>query len=55
VLFFLLAGGEFSPLVKTIAGYEGIVCGLSAVLTGLAEVANETYGEVVPLGKIKQH
>jgi len=53
VLFFLLAAGDAtgSHLIKTIAGYEGIFCGLSAIYTGLAQVLNEVYGRTVaPLG-----
>ncbi|MBE3073967.1 MAG: hypothetical protein IMZ75_03335, partial [Actinobacteria bacterium] len=34
-----------------IAGWEGIVCGLSTVYTSIAQVWNELYGRVVlPLG-----
>jgi succinate-acetate transporter protein len=48
-LFFLLAFSEIfsSPLVRMIAGYEGVVCGLSAIYTGLAQVLNEIYGMTV--------
>ena len=52
VLFFLLAVGEYTGIagVKTIAGYEGILCGLSAVYLACAEVLNETYGrQVLPV------
>lgn len=53
ILFWLLAiadATENGPL-KTFAGYEGIVCGLSAIYTGLAQVLNELYGRsVLPLG-----
>jgi hypothetical protein len=49
VLFFLLcikeAGGN--TVVGKIAGYEGILCGLSAIYAGLAQVLNEVYGKVV--------
>ncbi len=49
VLFFLLcineAGGNAT--VGKIAGWEGIVCGLSAIYAGLAQVLNEVYGKVV--------
>lgn len=57
VLFFLLAWehtipGE-NPLrhsIGTIAGYEGIFCGFSAIYTGLAQVINEVYGKkLMPL------
>ena len=49
VLFFLLALGDAtnSSTIKTIAGYEGIICGLSAVYTGLAQVLNESYHKIV--------
>ena len=53
VLFVLLALGDLtgSAFIKTIAGLEGIVCGLIAVYAGLAQVLNEVYGRVVaPLG-----
>jgi len=57
ILFFLLAIGDAteSHLIKTIAGYEGIVCGMSAIYTGLAQVINEVYGRTVaPLGLLKK-
>jgi len=49
VLFFLLTAKELtgSTNLGIIAGYEGIICGLSAVYTALAEVLNEVYGETV--------
>ncbi|MCL4321798.1 MAG: acetate uptake transporter [Deltaproteobacteria bacterium] len=53
ILFFLLAIGEgvSSPAILTIAGWEGIICGLSAIYAGLAQVLNEIYGRTVwPLG-----
>lgn len=53
ILFFLLAIGDYthSETIKTIAGYEGIFCGFSAIYTALAQVINEVYGrEVAPLG-----
>ena len=53
ILFFLLAIGEGtgSPAILTIAGWEGIICGLSAIYAGLAQVLNEIYGRTVwPLG-----
>jgi len=54
ILFWLLAIGEFTgnSTITKIAGYEGIICGLSAVYLAMAEVINETYGRtVVPVGK----
>jgi hypothetical protein len=53
ILFLLLAARDFlgSATIGTLAGYEGIICGLSAVYTGLAQVLNEVYKKVVaPLG-----
>jgi succinate-acetate transporter protein len=52
VLFFLLAAGDFtgSHIVKTIAGWEGILCGASAVYNSLAQIVNGEYGKrVLPL------
>lgn len=49
ILFFLLAIGDITgnATIKTIAGYEGILCGALAVYTGLAQVLNDVYGRVV--------
>ena len=49
LLFFLLAirDATGSTVVGVIAGYEGIICGLSAIYTGLAQVLNEVNGKVV--------
>jgi hypothetical protein len=56
LLFFLLAVGDYtdSTTIKLIAGYEGIICGLSAMYAGLAQVLNEVYGRTVaPLWPVK--
>ena len=56
LLFFLLAVGDYtdSTIIKQIAGYEGIICGLSAIYTGLAQVLNEVYGRIVaPIWPVK--
>ena len=56
VLFFLLAIGDAtgSAVIKQIAGYEGIICGLSAIYTGLAQVLNEVYGKTIaPVWPVK--
>jgi hypothetical protein len=46
-----IADATGSTGLKTLAGIEGIICGLSAVYTGLAQVLNEVYGRTVaPLG-----
>ena len=53
ILFLLLTARDFlgSSAIGTLAGYEGIICGLSAVYAGLAQVLNEVYKKVVaPLG-----
>ena len=53
ILFFLLTIGDItgSALIKQIAGYEGIICGLSAIYAAMAQVLNEVYGRTVaPLG-----
>jgi succinate-acetate transporter protein len=55
VLFFLLAVADMlnNPAIKTLAGYEGIVCGLLAVYAGAAQILNEIYGkDVLPLGNM---
>ena len=57
VLFFLLALRDItgSATVGTIAGYEGIICGASAIYTAVAQIWNEVYGrEVLPLGAVKK-
>jgi succinate-acetate transporter protein len=57
VLFFLLAISDFTgnAALKQIAGYEGIICGLSAFYTAIAQVLNEVYGRpVLPLGAVKK-
>ena len=57
VLFFMLAFGDYTSAgtgFKHATGYEGIVCGLAAIYTGLAQVLNELYGRIVlPLGAVK--
>jgi len=57
ILFFLLAAGDYTgnPAIKTLAGWEGIICGVSAIYTGLAQVLNEDYGRaVLPLWPVKK-
>jgi succinate-acetate transporter protein len=56
LLFFLLVLSEAtgSTAILRIAGYEGIICGLSAVYTALAQVLNEVYGKVIaPIGPVR--
>ena len=57
LLFFLLAYGEVGGVAsgfKHFTGYEGIVCGLSAMYAGLAQVLNELARRtVLPLGPVQ--
>ena len=46
-LFFMLAYADFTGGSKTLAGYEGIFCGLSACYAAIAQVLNEIYGRAV--------
>jgi succinate-acetate transporter protein len=53
ILFFLLAFGESEAgaSIKIFTGYEGIVCGASAIYTGIGALLNEMYGKtILPLG-----
>jgi uncharacterized protein len=55
LLFFLLSIGDFTgiKIIKTIAGIEGVFCGLSAIYTCAAQVLHEVYGKtILPLGKV---
>jgi uncharacterized protein len=58
ILFFLLAIGDYTGAgagFKHFTGFEGIVCGFSAIYTGLAQILNELYGKIVlPLGMVKK-
>jgi hypothetical protein len=55
ILFALLAIGDIlgSTTLRIMAGYEGILTGLVAMYTGLAQILNELYGRTVwPLGPV---
>ncbi len=58
ILFFMLAIGDYtgaSSGFKHATGYEGILCGFSAIYAGLAQVLNELFGKaVLPLGPVKK-
>jgi succinate-acetate transporter protein len=57
LLFFLLSAAEFTGMqaIKTIAGYEGIICGLSAFYLAMAQVINEAHGmEILPICPVKK-
>ncbi len=47
ILFFLLAAGVGNSNITTFAGYEGIICGLTAMYAAIAQVLNEVYGRSV--------
>jgi succinate-acetate transporter protein len=55
ILFFLLTVRDLTGnaaiigdlTIGTVAGYEGIICGLSAVYLAFAEVLNEAHGKAV--------
>jgi succinate-acetate transporter protein len=56
ILFLLLAIRDWfgSKAIGTIAGYEGLICGLSAIYLAMAEVINETQGKtILPIGERK--
>lgn len=55
ILFILLALGDSTgnTAIKHFAGYEGIICGASAIYTGVANLLNEIYGRtVLPIGAV---
>lgn len=57
VLFWLLAIRDWtgSEVVGKIAGWEGIICGLSAIYGAAAQILNEVYGKVIlPLGPYRK-
>ena len=56
ILFFLLAAAKFTgnEFIEHLAGFEGIICGFSAIYDGAAQILNEVYGKkVLPLGEKK--
>lgn len=56
ILFWLLALRDYtgSATIATITGYEGILCGFTAIYAAAAQVLNEVYKRVVlPLGPVK--
>lgn len=53
VLFFMLTAYKLTgnSAIQTVAGYEGVICGLSAVYLSLAVVINEAHGKtLLPIG-----
>lgn len=54
ILFWLLALHDWtgSAWIGVLAGYEGILCGASAIYLAMAEVINEAHGKVLlPVGE----
>jgi succinate-acetate transporter protein len=43
VLFFLLAAGQYNETIHAIAGFEGIVCAMTAIYAAWALLVNEVY------------
>jgi len=58
ILFFLLALGDVTgnASLKTFTGFEGIICGGSAIYTGVGALLNEMYERtILPLGLVKKN
>ncbi|MCD6495989.1 MAG: acetate uptake transporter [Candidatus Aenigmarchaeota archaeon] len=56
LLFFMLSAADFtgSAALKVIAGYEGIICGLSAFYLSMAEIINSSMGKtILPVCPVK--
>jgi succinate-acetate transporter protein len=49
VLFFLLGIADATgiALIKTIAGWEGIFCGASAIYLAMGQILNESFGRTI--------
>lgn len=57
ILFFLLAFGDVTgnASLKAFTGFEGIICGGSAIYTGVGALLNEMYGRtILPLGLVRK-
>lgn len=55
ILLFMLAVADFTgmQILKQIAGFTGIFCGLSALYTSMAQIMNEVYCRtLLPIGEI---
>ena len=53
ILFVLLALGDFTGnhTITTVAGFEGIFCGLSAIYSAVGQIVNGEHGKtILPLG-----
>lgn len=49
LFFILLAYSNFSPKshIRPFAGYTGIICGILAIYTGIADLLNDVYRKIV--------
>ncbi len=49
ILFILLAIGDFSGIriIKIIAGFDGIICGLTAIYLAFAQLINHEYDKII--------
>ena len=49
ILFFMLAAGQYAAnaTFTKITGFEGVICGLSAVYLGVAQVLNEAHDKTI--------
>lgn len=57
LLFFLLALGDFTgmKIITIIAGFEGIICGLSAIYLAMTQVLNESMEkEKLPVWAVRK-
>ncbi len=55
ILFWLLAAKDWtgSAMIGKVAGFEGIICGASAIYLAMAEVINEAHGKtILPIGPV---
>lgn len=55
ILFFLLAAGDATgnKSITYFAGYEGLICGFSAIYTGATTLLNDVYGRNFwPVGSV---
>jgi succinate-acetate transporter protein len=54
ILFILLAIGVDDGNLMKVAGWEGMICGRTALYASFAIVVNETWGrQVLPIGVVK--
>jgi succinate-acetate transporter protein len=53
LIMLAVSAGTGNEELEKIAGFEGIICGASAIYTGMAVLLNEVYGKtVLPIGPV---